>query len=248
MARPTPASVSTEASGGAELDVRLVLKPQRHPLIFSRFDTLAVGQSFVLINDHDPKHLREEFERDHPGAYDWIYLPTDDRQLFRIRITRLSATGLPRIVGTTGQLFATSGASSDGTGDGVFGVADAGGAVWRLEPRERQLDANVIRIGAGDSIQAHDGPDLDVLLHVLSGSGQIDTVLGTVDLAAGALVWLPRRSRRAILAGPDGLAYLSVHPRRPALSVGPAMSPDESGAGPASDAGHIGLAGGRECR
>ena len=43
-------------------------------MIFARFDALAAGESFVLVNSHDPIHLREEFARDRPGAYDWRYL------------------------------------------------------------------------------------------------------------------------------------------------------------------------------
>ena len=57
-----------------ELDVRQIPKSQRHPMIFARFDALAAGESFVLVNSHDPIHLREEFARDRPGAYDWRYL------------------------------------------------------------------------------------------------------------------------------------------------------------------------------
>jgi len=33
------------------------------------------------------------------------------------------------------------------------------------------------------------------------------------------LVWLPRRSRRAIEAGAQGLSYLTVHRKRPGLSI-----------------------------
>lgn len=72
-----------------ELDVRTIPKPQRHPLIFARFGRLAPGESFVLVNSHEPKHLHDEFERDLPGAYDWSYLETGDNRLWRIRITRL---------------------------------------------------------------------------------------------------------------------------------------------------------------
>jgi|GEM_PF-1207871 len=42
-----------------------------------------------------------------------------------------------------------------------------------------------------------------------------------IALAPGAAVWLPRGSRRSLSAGPDGLAYLTVHQRRPGLAVGP---------------------------
>lgn len=74
-----------------EFDVRQIPKSQRHPMIFARFDALAAGESFVLVNSHDPIHLREEFARDRPGAYDWRYLEgsASDR-LWRIRIVRIT--------------------------------------------------------------------------------------------------------------------------------------------------------------
>jgi hypothetical protein len=98
------------------------------------------------------------------------------------------------------------------------------GALWRLAFEQRHLDANVVRLAAGKRIDTHTGPDLDVLMLVVEGCGEV--VTGTaaapvaVPLAAGALIWLPRRSRRTIVAGPDGLAYLTVHPRRPGLHIG----------------------------
>ncbi|BBY94601.1 hypothetical protein MGALJ_42700 [Mycobacterium gallinarum] len=78
-----------------ELDVRHIPKPQRHPMIFARFDALAAGESFVLVNSHDPKHLREEFARDRPGAYDWRYLEGNQTEhLWRIRIIRITEPDL----------------------------------------------------------------------------------------------------------------------------------------------------------
>ncbi|MGI8881067.1 MAG: DUF2249 domain-containing protein [Jatrophihabitans sp.] len=214
-----PTDTPPAAGGGAELDVREVPKPQRHPLIFTRFSSLNVGESFVLVNSHDPKHLRQEFDRDHPGAYDWTYLPDGDARLYRILITRRVATDLPRVVADTTTLH-------------MAHEPDAGGAVWRLEPAARQLDANVIRLRPNGQIETHLGPDLDVLLHVLAGSGQIVTATDPVPLRSGAVVWLPRRSQRAIVAGPDGLTYLSVHPRRPGLSISTAgTGPGDSGEG-----------------
>jgi hypothetical protein len=48
--------------------------------------------------------------------------------------------------------------------------------------------------------------------------GQLTTELGNrVDLEPGALVWLPRRSRRQLSAGPAELRYRTVHQRREAL-------------------------------
>ena len=74
-----------------EFDVRQIPKSQRHPMIFARFDALAVGESFVLVNSHDPIHLREEFARDRPGAYEWRYLQgSQSDRLWRIRIVRIT--------------------------------------------------------------------------------------------------------------------------------------------------------------
>lgn len=87
------------------MDVRWVPKPQRHPLIFARFDALAAGESFVLINSHDPKHLRQEFERDHAGTYEWRYLEAGEAtQPWRIRITRIADANPPRLLGQTPML------------------------------------------------------------------------------------------------------------------------------------------------
>ncbi|MGI8415638.1 MAG: DUF2249 domain-containing protein, partial [Nakamurella sp.] len=56
------------------LDVRPLRKTERHPAIFRRYDSLAVGEHFELINSHDPKHLRDEFDVEFPGGYRWDYL------------------------------------------------------------------------------------------------------------------------------------------------------------------------------
>ncbi|HEY8473154.1 MAG TPA: DUF2249 domain-containing protein [Natronosporangium sp.] len=187
-----------------ELDVRQVRKPERHPMIFEAYRELAAGESLVLVNDHDPRHLREEFEADHAGSYRWEYLTTEPGS-WRIRITKLTRTPLPRILANTAELAAGA------------GEADVTGAVWKLQLGERDLDANVIALPPGESIAAHDGPDLDVLVHVLAGAGRLTTERGVLDLEPGALVWLPRRARRQIDAGPAGLRYLTVHRRRQAL-------------------------------
>ena len=44
------------------IDVREVPPPQRHPQIFQAFESLDPGESFTLINDHDPKPLFYQFK------------------------------------------------------------------------------------------------------------------------------------------------------------------------------------------
>ena len=89
----------------SELDVRELRKPDKHPTIFAAYAALALGESFVLINDHDPKHLHDEFESDHPGTYRWEYLNTEPRD-WRIIITKLASTPLPLVT-----VFAVIGAT-----------------------------------------------------------------------------------------------------------------------------------------
>lgn len=186
-----------------ELDVRLLRKPDKHPTIFRTYDALAVGESFVLVNNHDPKHLHDEFEADHAGSYGWEYLDKGP-DMWRIRISKFATTPLPRILCDTTTVARDS-------------RPDATGALWKLPMRRRDLDSNIVRLQPDGSIGAHVGPDIDVLLLVLEGAGRITTELGTVELRPGALVWLPQRSRREFTAGPQGLSYLTVHQRRQSL-------------------------------
>ncbi|GFG55422.1 hypothetical protein CQY20_05680 [Mycolicibacterium agri] len=74
-----------------EFDVRRIPKYQRLPLIFARFDLLAAGESFVLVVDHDPVEIHEDFARHRPGAYAWRYLEgSDSDRRWRIRIVRIT--------------------------------------------------------------------------------------------------------------------------------------------------------------
>lgn len=187
-----------------ELDVRPLRKPDKHPAIFATYDDLPVGASFVLVNDHDPKHLHDEFENEHPGGYGWEYLSRVPRD-WRIRITKLASTPLPRILANTAELGGTE--------------PDAAGAIWRLPIGDRDLDANVIALPPGHTIDRHTGPELDVLIHVLAGYGVLTTELTDVALEPGILAWLPRRSVRRFTAGPEGLRYLTVHQRRQVLGL-----------------------------
>lgn len=198
----TPAAPKATPATDDVLDVRPLRKPDKHPTIFAAYDALPVGGSFVLVNDHDPRHLKDEFELDHPGSYGWDYLSREPRD-WQIKITKLTSTPLPQVLVDTGAAAESP--------------ADATGAVWRLQARRRDLDSNVIALPAGETIDAHHGPDLDVLVHVLAGSGWLGTEAGEIALSPGELIWLPRRSRRAFRAGPEGLRYLTVHQRRQAL-------------------------------
>lgn len=72
----------------AVLDVREIPHGRRHPRIFTRFARLAAGDSFVLVNNHDPKPLRREFDATHAGCFTWEYVESGPEQ-WQIRITRV---------------------------------------------------------------------------------------------------------------------------------------------------------------
>jgi quercetin dioxygenase-like cupin family protein len=98
--------------------------------------------------------------------------------------------------------------------------AGTAGALWRLAESGRQLDANLVRLPPGRRVGAHAEPDLDVLLLVVAGDGTLHGAEeGERRLAAGTLVWLPHGSTRDLAAGPGGLAYLTVHRRRPGMRI-----------------------------
>ncbi|MFF2202137.1 cupin domain-containing protein [Streptomyces sp. NPDC058145] len=95
------------------------------------------------------------------------------------------------------------------------------GVLWKLAEGGRQLDANVVRLAPGARVDTHTEPNLDVLVLVVSGNGVLGK--GARDepepLAEGALLWLPHGSTRSITAGASGLAYLTVHRRRPGMQI-----------------------------
>lgn len=72
-----------------ELDLREVERFQRHPLVFAKFDALDVGESFVLINDHDPVPLHGQMEAMRPQQLTWEYIVREPG-IFHIRIRRVA--------------------------------------------------------------------------------------------------------------------------------------------------------------
>jgi regulator of cell morphogenesis and NO signaling len=46
----------------------------KHPTIFRKFDALAEGESFVIVNDHDPKPLYYQLLAERGNIFSWDYL------------------------------------------------------------------------------------------------------------------------------------------------------------------------------
>lgn len=56
------------------IDVRRIAPGQRHFLIFQTFESLKPGETFLLVNDHDPKPLYYTFRAEREGQFTWEYV------------------------------------------------------------------------------------------------------------------------------------------------------------------------------
>lgn len=74
-------------SNETELDIRTIPPMQRHPLIFDQFEALKQDESFILINDHDPKPLYYQFQAERTNQFTWQYLE-EGPEAWRVRIGR----------------------------------------------------------------------------------------------------------------------------------------------------------------
>jgi uncharacterized protein (DUF2249 family)/quercetin dioxygenase-like cupin family protein len=105
MIKPTDAAAwNALTPQGRVLDLRQTPRDRRHSTIFYAFDRLAVGESFFLVNDHDPQPLRAQMEQQRPGEMSWEYELRGPNE-FRIRVSRLAAasTSAPETVMATGN-------------------------------------------------------------------------------------------------------------------------------------------------
>jgi len=74
------------------LDVREMVPKDRHSKIFETFNALGPGESFVLVNDHEPKPLLYQFQAEHDGEFEWWPLEQGP-QVWRVRIGRRLSSG-----------------------------------------------------------------------------------------------------------------------------------------------------------
>jgi quercetin dioxygenase-like cupin family protein len=85
---------------------------------------------------------------------------------------------------------------------------------------ENQLQANLVRLEPDAVVDEHTERELDVLLVVVAGDGALYADGRERWVAAPAVVSLPAGTRRAILAGSGGLAYVTAHRRRTGMRIG----------------------------
>lgn len=70
-----------------ELDVRPLVPIKRHEKLKKLFKELPAEESFIFINDHDPKPLYYEFRSIFGNVVGWEYLNTDPDE-WKVKVTR----------------------------------------------------------------------------------------------------------------------------------------------------------------
>lgn len=79
--------VPTEREDDVILNIPVVEPQQKHALIFNVFETLRVGDSFIIHNDHDPKPVSYQLKATHGDVFEWEYLQQGP-QWWDIRVTK----------------------------------------------------------------------------------------------------------------------------------------------------------------
>jgi uncharacterized protein (DUF2249 family) len=96
------APTGTETGGARKnghLDVRELPPARRHSLILETFNRLAAGESFVLMNDHDPKPLYYQFSYEYSGRFAWVY-EEQGPEVWQVRIGKIrGSNGVHATVG-----------------------------------------------------------------------------------------------------------------------------------------------------
>lgn len=59
----------------------------KHPTVFSKFDALAAGDSFLLVNDHDPIPLYYEMKAERGDVFEWTKVE-DGPEVWKVQIKK----------------------------------------------------------------------------------------------------------------------------------------------------------------
>jgi uncharacterized cupin superfamily protein len=99
------------------------------------------------------------------------------------------------------------------------------GPVWGMSTDE--LNATLLAWPPGHEVAEHTNTELELLVVVLEGSGVVFIDGRRHAVGPGSLLVIEKGRSRAIVAGADGLRYVSVHRRRGPLQIAAAHTPAE---------------------
>lgn len=93
----------------------------------------------------------------------------------------------------------------------------SGGPVWGAASED--LNATILVWPAGEGPPEHVNAERDVLVACLAGTAALLVDGNEAALGAGEAAIVPKGASRRIVAGPDGVRYLTAHLRRPPLKI-----------------------------
>lgn len=70
------------------LDVTQIEPRLKHPTIFQKYDQMAEGESFILYNDHDPKHVYYLLMIEKRETFSWEYV-LEGPEFWKVKITKI---------------------------------------------------------------------------------------------------------------------------------------------------------------
>src|SRR5262245_11138267 len=89
------------------------------------------------------------------------------------------------------------------------------GPIWSMN--SEQLNVNLLRLPTGDGIAEHVNNEVDVVLVIFEGSGDLTVDGVTYPLSPGRVLLVPRESTRTMRCTAGPLIYLTCHRRRAGL-------------------------------
>jgi len=92
-----------------------------------------------------------------------------------------------------------------------------GGPVWGAASTD--LNATLLAWPAGEGPPEHVNEERDVLYVLLEGAALLTVDGEPRELSAGEATIVEKGARRALVAGPDGVRYLTAHTRRGGLEL-----------------------------
>lgn len=181
-----------------ELLTRALLEHQRLHALADRLDrALAAG-------DPDPTLMREL------GELLERHIRFEERTLFPFAESAVPEESLGRL-----ELAAVGAAPVEPVVD-LFAPRGRG-PLWGTETDD--LNATVLAWDADDGSPEHVNAERDVLVVVLAGSATVSIDGEPSELRSGQAVCVEKGRTRQIVAGADGVRYLSVHRRRERLQI-----------------------------
>jgi quercetin dioxygenase-like cupin family protein len=97
------------------------------------------------------------------------------------------------------------------------------GPLWGVASED--LNATLLSWPPGHVVEEHVNAELDVLLLVLDGSGEVTVDARDHAVGRGSAVLIEKGRARSVRAGASGIRYLSVHRRRAPLRLTDARAP-----------------------